>query len=87
MLYFAPLEPETAIPFPAYDIWRDQITIVATYAGPPVDTERAIELLRERRIEVNDMITHRLPLAETPRGFRLVTEGKKSVKVIIKPQE
>jgi L-iditol 2-dehydrogenase len=87
VLYFAPLEPETTIPFPAYDIWRDQITIVPTYAGPPVDTERAIELLREHRIEVNDMITHRLPLAETPRGFRLVTEGKKSIKVIIKPQE
>jgi L-iditol 2-dehydrogenase len=87
VLYFAPLEPETTIPFPAYDIWRDQITIVPTYAGPPVDTERAIELLREHRIEVNDMITHRLPLAETPRGFHLVTEGKKSIKVIIKPQE
>jgi L-iditol 2-dehydrogenase len=86
-LLFAPHEPGTAVPLPLSEIWRDQITIVATYAGPPVDTEQAIELLRARRIEVTDMITHRLPLAETPRGFRLVTEGKKSIKVIIKPQE
>jgi len=87
VLLFAPHEPGTTVPLPLSEIWRDQITIVATYAGPPVDTEQAIELLREHRIEVNDMITHRLPLAETPRGFRLVTEGKKSIKVIIKPQE
>jgi L-iditol 2-dehydrogenase len=87
VLLFAPHEPGTTVPLPLSEIWRDQITIVATYAGPPVDTAQAIEILRAHRIEVNDMITHRLPLAETPRGFRLVTEGKKSIKVIIKPQE
>jgi len=87
VLLFAPHEPGTTVPFPLSDIWRDQITIVATYAGPPVDTEQAIELLHSRRIQVNDMITHRLPLAETARGFKLVTEGKESIKVIIKPQE
>ncbi|MDD4857035.1 MAG: alcohol dehydrogenase catalytic domain-containing protein [Candidatus Krumholzibacteria bacterium] len=87
VLLFAPHEPGRTTTLPLSEIWRDQITIVATYAGPPVDTEQAIELLRAHRIEVNDMITHRLPLAETARGFRLVAEGKKSIKVIIKPQE
>ena len=33
------------------------------------------------------MITHRLPLEETARGFHLVAEGKKSIKVIVRPQE
>ena len=87
VLLFAPLEPGTNITLPAFDIWRNQITIVSTYAGPPVDALQAIELLRARRIEVEDMITHRLPLAETARGFRLVSEGKESIKVIIRPQE
>lgn len=87
VLLFAPHEPGTTVPLPLSDIWRDQITIVATYAAPPVDTAQAIEILRARRIEVNDMITHRLPLEETARGFRLVAEGKKSIKVIIRPQE
>ena len=87
VLLFAPHEPGTTVPLPLSDIWRDQITIVATYAAPPVDTARAIEILRAHRIEVNDMITHRLPLEETARGFRLVAEGKKSIKVIIRPRE
>ncbi len=87
VLLFAPLEPGTTAAMPCWEIWRDQATIVSTYAGPPVDTELAIEMLRAGRVEVDDMITHRLPLAETAKGFRLVAEGKKSIKVIVRPQE
>jgi L-iditol 2-dehydrogenase len=87
VLLFAPHEPGTTVPLPLAEIWRDQIAIVATYAAPPIDTAQAIEILLAHRIEVNDMITHRLPLEETPHGFHLVADGKKSIKVIIRPQE
>lgn len=87
VLLFAPIEPGIDVSLPLFDIWRDQIAIVSTYAGCPVDIEEAIELMRSRRITLADMITHRLPLAETGEGFRLVAEGKDSIKVIIKPQE
>ncbi len=33
------------------------------------------------------MISHRLPLAETQRGFGMVAEGRESIKVVIRPQE
>jgi len=36
---------------------------------------------------VDDMITHTLPLSETEKGFRLVTEGEESIKVVIRPNE
>jgi hypothetical protein len=32
------------------------------------------------------MITHRLPLAETGTGFRLVAEARECIKVIVEPQ-
>ena len=32
------------------------------------------------------MITHRLGLAETGKGFQLVADAKDSIKVIIEPQ-
>jgi L-iditol 2-dehydrogenase len=35
---------------------------------------------------VKDMITHRLPLAETGVGFELVAKATRSIKVIIEPQ-
>jgi L-iditol 2-dehydrogenase len=87
VLLFAPLAPGVEIAVPFFDIWRDQIKIVSTYAGPPADSLAAMELLASGKVEVEDMITHRLPLDRTADGFRLVAEGSESIKVIIKPRE
>jgi L-iditol 2-dehydrogenase len=45
----------------------------------------AMELIRQKKVNVRDMITHRFPLAETLKGFRLVEEAGESLKVIIEP--
>ena len=62
-------------------------TIVMSYAGPPADTATAIELIRAGRVKVRDLITHRLGIAETALGFKLVADTKESIKVIIEPQK
>ncbi len=87
VLLFAPLAPGVEITMPFFDLWRDQLTIVSTYAGPPADSREAMDLLASGEIEVEDMITHRLPLDRTAEGFRLVAEGSDSIKVIIRPRE
>lgn len=86
ILLFAPPQAGQTFPMPLYDVWRDDITLLNTYAGAPADIIEAIELLRLRRINVMDMITHRLGLAETGLGFQLVAGGGESLKVIIEPQ-
>ena len=67
--------------------WRRDVTVTTSYAASPDDCVKALELIRSQRVEVDDMITHRLGLADTGEGFRLVAEGGGSLKVIIKPQE
>ena len=42
-------------------------------------------MLRFGSMEVEDLITHRLSLAETGLGFSLVASGTESLKVIIEP--
>ena len=44
-----------------------------------------MELIRQKRVNVLDMITHRLPLSETGHGFKLVEDAQESLKVIIEP--
>ncbi|MFB3886527.1 MAG: zinc-dependent dehydrogenase [Thermodesulfobacteriota bacterium] len=85
VLCFAPLEPGLHFLFPFFDFWNDGITLLPTYGGSPLDIERAIALIRTHRIPLREMVTHRLPLAETGVGFRLVAEAKDSIKVIIEP--
>jgi L-iditol 2-dehydrogenase len=85
ILFFAPTEPSTITPMNLWDLWRNCNSVVMSYAGPPEDTAVAIELIRAGRVRVRDLITHRLGLADTALGFKLVAEAKESMKVIIDP--
>jgi L-iditol 2-dehydrogenase len=86
VLFFAPTAAGVEVPIPLYDLWRDEIAIVTSYAASPEDIREAIELLRSGRIRVADMITHRLGLAEAGVGFELVAGARDSIKVIIDPE-
>jgi len=85
VLLFAPPEPGIDLALPLYDIWHDGITITTSYGGSPLDISQAIELIRSKTIVVNDMITHRFPLARASEGFALVEKAQDSIKVIIQP--
>jgi L-iditol 2-dehydrogenase len=85
ILFFAPTDPNTNITIPFNDFWSSQVTLMSTYAAVSVDIKEAIELIRSRKVNVHDMITHRLNLTETGKGFQIVADAKDSIKVIIKP--
>ncbi len=57
-----------------------------SYAGPPADMLVALELIAAKRVDVTPMITHRLSLAETARGFRMTADAEDSLKVIVEPE-
>jgi L-iditol 2-dehydrogenase len=70
---------------PVNDFWMKEITILTSYYCGPLDIIEAIKLIEWHNIIVDDLITHRLPLKDIVKGFQLVTDGRKSIKVIIKP--
>jgi len=86
ILFFAPSDPGAKVDMPFNELWRQEITMTSSYAGSPRDIYAAIELIASGRINVNEMITHRLPLARTSEGFKLVEGAGESMKVIIQPQ-
>jgi L-iditol 2-dehydrogenase len=86
ILFFAPSDPGVEISMPFNALWRGEITMTSSYAGSPRDITEAIELIASARIDVENMITHRLPLDKTGEGFSLVLDAEDSMKVIIEPQ-
>ena len=86
-MFFAPTEPGVEIPFPLFELWKKEVKMVSTYAGAPRDIGEAIDLIKNKKIIVDDLISHRLPLSETAEGFKLVSKAKDSIKVIIKPHQ
>jgi len=88
VLFFAAAEEGRNVSISINELfWRNEVTLTSSYAGSYNDHLEALELLHQRKINVKDMITHRLSLAETGQGFQLVAEAKESIKVIIEPQK
>jgi L-iditol 2-dehydrogenase len=86
VLFFAPTEPGVDFSVPVNDFWRNGITLMTSYGAGPLDIAVAIDLIRARRVPVQEMVTHRLGLAETGLGFQMVADAGESIKVIIEPQ-
>lgn len=87
ILCFAATEPGVNFPIPVNDFWRKSITIKHSYGASPSDITQAIDLLQQKNIPVEELITHRLALKEAGLGFQLVAGTKDCVKVIIEPNK
>jgi L-iditol 2-dehydrogenase len=88
VLFFAPTEPGVSLPVSINDVFfRNDVTLTTTYAGAPADLATALEMIGSGRVQVGQMISHRLGLAEAGLGFKLTAEAGDSLKVIIQPQK
>jgi len=85
IVLFAVPGPDKKVVVPVNDFWMKEITILTSYYCGPPDIAEAISLIESGDIVVDDLITHRLALSDIAHGFRLVSEGRESVKVIINP--
>ena len=86
ILCFATTDPGVELAVPLNEFWRNDVTLKPSYGNSPYDAKVALELIAARRVPVADMITHRLPLEETPKGFQLMsTPGGEHLKVVILP--
>lgn len=88
ILLFAPTEPDVKVPVSINDFFfRNDRTVTTSYAGSPADHICALKLISARSVDVKKLITHRLSLAETGKGFQLVARAQNSIKVIIEPHK
>ncbi len=77
--------PETDIQLPTVDFWRNEMTVTSSYGAAPEDLAKAITLISSGKVDMKDLITHKLPLEKVQEGFRLVAEAKNSLKVVLLP--
>jgi L-iditol 2-dehydrogenase len=85
LLFFAVPDPTVRIPLPITEFWRNDVTLKTSYGAAPRDLEESLAVLGNGKVNVADMITHRLSIQEAAEGFRLVASAGESLKVIIEP--
>lgn len=83
ILFFAIPSIDMTLPFTRF--WRDEITVTFSYGAAPEDLKEALELVKSGKINVRDMVTHKVPLSEIVKGFELALSGKESLKVVMVP--
>jgi len=86
IMCFAATDPGVKLEVPVNDFWRQSIKIMHSYGASPSDEIEAINLLQTGAVSVKKLITHRLDLKDAGLGFKLVTEAKDCIKVILEPK-
>jgi L-iditol 2-dehydrogenase len=85
ILFFAVPEPSVKVPVPINQFWRNEITLKTSYGAAPNDLTESLAVLAGGKLNVEDMITHKLSLRQAAEGFRLMAEAGESLKVILEP--
>jgi L-iditol 2-dehydrogenase len=85
IVFFTVPGPDKKVEIPLNYFWTREVKILTSYYCGPPDILAAIDLLGSATIKAEDLITHKLPLEDIVEGYRLVVEGRESVKVIITP--
>jgi 2-desacetyl-2-hydroxyethyl bacteriochlorophyllide A dehydrogenase len=64
-----------------------EIVLKGSHVYTPTDFQRSIQLIAQERVEVDAILTPRLPLEQTQQGIELAMKGGDSMKVLIQCQE
>jgi threonine dehydrogenase-like Zn-dependent dehydrogenase len=80
VVLFGVADPDCEIPFYPYQAFQKELTVKASYVNP-LTQARAVRLLAGKRLDLQPVISDRIPLADANRAF---TE-KHAGKVIILP--
>lgn len=85
VMLFAPSGPDYAFPPVPFNetFFRTDLTVTTSYGAAPADYAEALDLIAQRRVEVDDMVTHRFGLSGAAQGFRLVAAAGDSIKVLL----
>ena len=68
-------------------IYSKEITITPSYAASENDTKAAFELIKEKKIEIKKLITHRFDLSESAKALEYAHQGNDSMKIIVTNSE
>ncbi|MBU2101450.1 zinc-binding dehydrogenase, partial [Patescibacteria group bacterium] len=84
VVFFAVPEIDS-LTIPIQTLWLNNIDLVFSYYCGPLEISEALVLLNTGKIEVDDLISHRLPLSDIDKAYQLAIDAKDSFKVIIEP--
>jgi L-iditol 2-dehydrogenase len=70
----------------SYDIsklYSNEHSLIPSYAASEIETNQALKLIAERRVEIGSLITHRFHISNAAEAVKCAHEAKNAMKVIV----
>jgi L-iditol 2-dehydrogenase len=83
ILLFGVPTKDSKFPLPASKLYSNELSIIPSYAASELETNQALNLLAERKINLDFLITHKYTLEDSPTAFFCAHKAKDCMKVII----
>jgi L-iditol 2-dehydrogenase len=74
---------DSQFPLDISKLYSNEFSIVPSYATSELETNQALKLLSEKRINLDFLITHKFKLESSSEAFFCAHEAKDCMKVII----
>ncbi len=76
ILFFAVPEPGINLEVPINDFWRNEITMLTSYGAAPKDLDESLQLIKEKKLDLKNMVTHKFKLEECQKAFNTMVKGE-----------
>jgi L-iditol 2-dehydrogenase len=84
VVLFGGCKPGTTVTYQTKRLHYDEITLLGSFHFTPQDVRKAAELITEKRLDLQRLITSEFPLRDIEKVFRLLSEGE-GIKFAILP--
>ena len=64
-------------------LYSNELSLIPSYAASEIETNQALKLIAEKRIDVKPLITHRFNIKNADNAIRCAYEAKNAMKVIV----
>jgi L-iditol 2-dehydrogenase len=82
-LLFTPTAAGVATPLDLGELYFREVSLVPSYSCGPDDTRQAYELLRQGRVRVETLVTHRFALENVQQAYDTARRGGSAIKVLV----
>jgi L-iditol 2-dehydrogenase len=83
IILFGVPSKDSQFPLEASKLYSNELSIIPSYAASELETNEALNLLAERKINLDFLITHKYTLEQSPNAFFCAHTAKDCMKVII----
>ncbi len=83
VLLFTPGAPGEMLPVEPYNLYLNEISLVASYSCGPNDTREALSLVQKGVVTAEKLVTDRFLIEETPLAYRAMSQAQDTIKAII----